>query len=103
MGIEVATDDTIWFAEQYANYIGHYFPVTQTFHLYALPTFSAPDPNDAGKTLALPSAPNDLVLDHRGNVWFTEFNTGLIGRLDPQTGHIQHYPLTATGNARTLV
>jgi len=79
------------------------FPVTQTFHTYVLPTFSVPDPNDAGKTLALPSAPNDLVLDPQGNVWFTEFNTGLIGRLDPQTGHIQHYPLTTTGNVRTLV
>ena len=29
MGIEVGTDDSIWYAEQYANYIGRYFPATR--------------------------------------------------------------------------
>ena len=28
MGIVAAPDNTIWFAEQYADYIGHYFPST---------------------------------------------------------------------------
>src|SRR5215469_8369576 len=74
MGVEVAPDDTIWFAEQYANYIGHYFPTTGQYRVYSLPTLAIPDPNNAGKTLSLPSAPNDLALDSQGNVWFTELN-----------------------------
>src|SRR6266581_3122355 len=89
MGIQVASDDTIWFAEQYANYIGHYFPTTGHFQLYPLPVYTVPDPSNAGKTLTLPSAPNDLVLDAHGDVWFTEFSNDHIGRLDPSTGHIR--------------
>src|SRR5437868_10819246 len=83
MGIQVAADDTIWFAEQYANYIGHYFPTTGTFHLYPLSSVTTPDPGNAGKTLTLPSAPNDLALDTHGDVWFAEFNADRLGRLDP--------------------
>jgi len=95
MGIQVASDDTIWFAEQYANYIGHYFPTTGHFQLYPLPVYTVPDPSNAGKTLTLPSAPNDLALDAHDDVWFTEFNADRLGRLDPRTGHMQQYPLTA--------
>jgi virginiamycin B lyase len=61
MATQVAPDDTIWFVEQYANYIGHYFPTTGHFHIYPLPTLTIPDPNNAGKTLSLPSAPNELA------------------------------------------
>src|SRR5260370_20524797 len=74
MGIAVASDDTIWFAEQSANYIGHYSPANRQFQTYPLPTLTVPDPGHPGKTLSLPSAPNDLVLDTYGNVWFTELN-----------------------------
>jgi streptogramin lyase len=103
MGIQVAADDTIWFAEQFANYIGHYFPATHTFHQYPLPILSVPDPSAPGKTLSEPSGPNDLVLDAQGNVWFTEFNAGLVGRFDPQTGRFRHYtPTSSPGNAQEL-
>src|SRR6266849_811344 len=61
MGVEVAPDDTIWFAEQYANYIGHYLPTTGQYQVYSLPTLTIPDPSNSGKTLLLPSAPNDLA------------------------------------------
>src|SRR6266446_5490556 len=102
MGIQVAPDDTIWFAEQYANYIGHYFPATGRYQLYPLPTITVPDPSNPGKTLSLPSAPNDLALDAQGNVWFAEFNGDSLGRLDPHTGLMQHYPLSATRSVQTL-
>jgi len=103
MGIQVAADGSIWFAEQFANYIGHYFPATRTFHLYPLPTLSIPDPNAPGKTLNEPSGPNDLVLDAQGNVWFTEFQAGLVGQLNPRTGRFRHYALTRSpGNALAL-
>ena len=102
MGIQVAADDTIWFAEQYANYIGHYLLATGRYQLYHLPWFTVPDPGTPGKTLLLPVAPNDLALDARGNVWFTELNAGVLGRLDTHSGFIQSYPLANKKDAQAL-
>src|SRR5712691_1772647 len=102
MSVQVASDDTIWFVEQYANYIGHYFPTTGHYQVYPLPTLSVPDPSHAGKTLSLPSAPNEVALDAHGTVWFTEFNADALGRLDPHTGLVQHYPLSATRSVQKL-
>jgi len=103
MGVQVAPDDTIWFVEQYANYIGHYFPTTGRYQLYPLPWLTIPDPSHAGKTLSLPSAPNELVLDSHGTVWFSEFNADSLGRLDPHTGLIQQYSLAAKKSVQTLL
>ncbi|SRR5579885_3193909 len=103
MGIQVAAGETIWFVEQFANYLGHYLPATRTFRLYPLPFLAVPDPNAPGKTLREPSAPNDLMLDAQGNLWFTEFQAGMIGRLDPSTGQFRHYALSGSpGKAQNL-
>jgi virginiamycin B lyase len=102
MGVTVAPDNTIWFAEQYANYLGHYLPSTNRFQTYPLPTLTIPDPSNAGKMLSLPSAPNDVVLDAKGDVWFTELNADSIGRLDPHTGRIRQYPLSTKRSVQTL-
>jgi len=102
MGVAVATDDTIWFAEQYANYLGHYFPSTNRFQTYPLPTLTIPDPNNAGNMLSLPSAPNDVALDAKGNIWFTELNADSIGRLDPHNGNIRQYPLSQKRSVQAL-
>jgi len=102
MEVAVASDDTIWFAEQYANYIGHYFPDTKQFQTYPLPILTKPDPGNPGKTLSLPSAPNDLVFDTHGNLWFTELNADSIGRLDTRTGLIQHYPVSPKKTVQEL-
>ena len=102
MGVVVASDDTIWFAEQYANYIGHYFPTTGQFQTYPLPILTVPDPGSPGKTLTLPSAPNDLVLDKQGNIWFTELNANALGRLNIQSGQTQQYSLTTTKTTQSL-
>ena len=102
MGVVVASDDTIWFAEQYANYIGHYFPASGQFQTYPLPTLIVPDPGLPGKTLTLPSAPNDLVLDNQGNAWFTELNANALGRLHIQSGQTQQYPLATTKTTQAL-
>jgi streptogramin lyase len=103
MSVQVASDDTIWFVEQYANYIGHYFPRTGHYQVYPLPTLTVPDPSHTGKTLTLPSAPNELALDAHGTVWFTEFNADALGSLDPRTGRMQHYPLSAKRSVQTLI
>jgi virginiamycin B lyase len=103
MGIEVSNDDTIWFAEQDANYIGHYFPATSQFKTYTLPWLKEPDPANAGKTLTLPSAPNDLAIDAHGNIWFTEQNADAIGEIIPGTNTIRQYPLSANHSVEQLV
>lgn len=103
MGVAVAGDDTIWFAEQYANYIGHFFPSSGQFAIYTLPEFTVPDPGDPQKTLSLPSAPNDIVIDARGAVWFTELNAGTIGKLDPRNGHLTQYLLAANKAQAQLI
>lgn len=102
MGIEVASDDTIWFAEQYANYIGHYIPTTGQFFLYSLPQVTVPDASNPGKSMTLPAAPNDLVIDAQGNIWFTELNANAIGRLDPHSGTIRQFAITSTKQAAPL-
>lgn len=102
MGIVVAPDDTIWFAEQYADYIGHFTPQSGQFHVYPLPTVTVPDPSHPGQTLSLPSAPNDIALDQRGTLWFTELNANAIGSLNTTTGAMRQYPLTSQKNAKTL-
>jgi len=103
MGIQVASDDTIWFAEQYANYIGRYFPTTGRFRTYPLPWLTVPDSSNPGHTISLPSGPNDLAFDAHGNLWFTEFNADMLGRLDTHTGLIQLYPLSATKSVEKLL
>lgn len=102
MGVVVASDDTIWFAEQYANYIGHYFPATGQFQTFPLPILTVPDSGVPGKTLTLPSAPNDLALDQQGNVWFTELNANALGRLNIQSGQTQQYALAKTKITQAL-
>ena len=102
MGVTVAPDDTIWFAEQYANYIGHYFPATGQYRTYPLPTLTIPDPANAGKTITLPYAPNDLAIDAHGNIWFTELNADMVGELHPATGTMHHYALASKKTVQTL-
>ena len=96
MGVVVDAEDTIWFAEQYANYIGRFYPTTDHFQIYPLPMLTISDPGMPGKSLTLPSAPNDLALDQQGNVWFTELNANALGHLNVQSGKIQQYPVSIT-------
>src|SRR6266699_4252639 len=102
MGVQVAPDDTIWVAEQFANYIGHYFPATGRYQIYPLPWLTMPDPSHASQTIELPSAPNELALDAHSNVWFTEFGADRLGKLDPHSGHMWHYPLSSKTSVQTL-
>jgi virginiamycin B lyase len=102
MGIAIANDDTIWFAEQYANYIGHYFPTTHRYQVYDLPVLHKTDPSNNKQQISLPSAPNDLVLDKQGNVWFTEMNADAIGMLNVKTGKFTHYPISSPATIQVL-
>ncbi len=37
--------------------------------------------------------PHDVVLDHEGNIWFSDFGQMFLGKLDPATGKVWRYPV----------
>jgi streptogramin lyase len=37
--------------------------------------------------------PHDVVLDHEGNVWYSDFGEMDIGEMDPNTGKVTQYPI----------
>src|ERR1700691_2152496 len=40
--------------------------------------------------------PQDVVLDHEGNVWYSDFGQMFIGEMDPKTGAVTQYPIPVT-------
>ena len=40
--------------------------------------------------------PHDVVLDHEGNVWYSDFGQMFLGELDPKTGAVTQYPIPQT-------
>ena len=39
------------------------------------------------------AAPHDAALDAQGNVWYSDFTSQFIGKLDPKTGKVVEYPV----------
>jgi streptogramin lyase len=39
------------------------------------------------------AAPHDAALDSQGNVWYSDFNSQFMGKLDPKTGKVVEYPV----------
>jgi virginiamycin B lyase len=37
--------------------------------------------------------PHDVVLDHEGNVWYSDFGQMFLGKMDPKTGKVTQYPI----------
>lgn len=37
--------------------------------------------------------PHDVVLDHAGDVWYSDFGQMFIGKMDPKTGKVTQYPI----------
>ena len=77
-----------------------------TLNLSALDTFDFPLkmlPRPKGKatqviytTYDLPrpdAAPHDAAVDAQGNVWYSDFNSQFVGKLDPRTGKVVEYPV----------
>lgn len=102
MGVLIAPDNTLWFAEQEANYLGHYLPAEHIYRTYPLPRVSAPVSGKTNQTMQLPAAPNDLALDQHGMLWFTVLNTNAIGRLNPANGSLSFYPLPGARPGQAL-
>ena len=39
------------------------------------------------------ASPHDEVFDAEGNIWYSDFNSQFIGKLDPKTGKVVEYPI----------
>jgi virginiamycin B lyase len=40
--------------------------------------------------------PHDVVLDSKGNVWYSDFGQMFLGKMDPKTGKVTQYPIPIT-------
>ena len=40
--------------------------------------------------------PHDVMLDHEGNVWYTDFGQLFLGKMDPKSGKVTQYPVPET-------
>jgi streptogramin lyase len=39
------------------------------------------------------AAPHDVMMDKQGNVWYSDFQSPFLGKLDPKTGKVIDYPI----------
>jgi virginiamycin B lyase len=39
------------------------------------------------------AAPHDTTIDAQGNIWYSDFDSQFIGKLDPKTGKVVEYPV----------
>jgi streptogramin lyase len=46
--------------------------------------------------------PHDVVLDHEGNVWYSDFGQMFIGEMDPKTGKVTQYPIPVVKSGYSL-
>lgn len=70
VGVAVAADGTVWFAEQNGHQIGHLDPKSGEIVEYKTPTAN--------------SGPVGITVGPDGAIWFTEAFANKIGRLDPE-------------------
>jgi streptogramin lyase len=70
-------NDEVWFAELFGCKVGRFNTRTERFTEYP--------------SLATPCALNRLTADSKGIIWYSVFNKGILGRLDPKTGEQVEY------------
>jgi streptogramin lyase len=39
------------------------------------------------------ASPHDTAIDAEGNIWYSDFNSQFLGKLDPRTGNVVEYPV----------
>jgi virginiamycin B lyase len=76
-GLIVTPEDKLWFVELMACNVTFFDPVTEKFTEHKSPS--------------APCAINRLAADSKGIVWYSVFNGGKLGRLDPGTGEMKEY------------
>jgi len=40
--------------------------------------------------------PHDVIMDSKGNVWYSDFGQMFLGKMDPKTGKVTQYPIPVT-------
>jgi streptogramin lyase len=40
--------------------------------------------------------PHDVVMDSKGNLWYSDFGQMFVGKMDPRTGKVTQYPIPIT-------
>jgi virginiamycin B lyase len=81
-------DGNIYIAVMHGNKIARFDTRAKTFKEWDLP---------AG------ARPHGLLVDARGQVWYTGNGNGTIGRLDPATGQVTEHKAPSGGDPHTLV
>jgi streptogramin lyase len=69
----------VWFVEQGSNQIGSFNPATGNFSEYNIPTTN--------------SLPQEIAIDAKGNVWFTELYTSALGELPVGDNSLRQFHL----------
>lgn len=75
---------TVWLSSVFSNGMIGLDPKTGKWVLYESP---------AGKKSGKSVGPYGFSIDHKGDIWFGEYANNAIGRLDPQTGEIDDFPV----------
>ncbi|MEA2256909.1 MAG: virginiamycin lyase [Solirubrobacteraceae bacterium] len=104
-GVSLDRAGNVWFTEAANNRIGKLTPgisrpfavSTMSLSHYNIPSFAIVDAPDLGLIAAATSNPHSVAVDRQGMVWFSETETGKIGRLDPS----QAKPNTKLGFCET--
>ncbi len=69
---------TLWFTEIVASRIGRLDPASGATQTWSVP------PSSPGT----PSYPFGLAVTHDGQIWFGTYSGGVVGHLNPTTGHV---------------
>jgi streptogramin lyase len=89
-GIAAGHDGNLWFTEQGGNKIGR---ITPSGTISEFPTPRAPQPGVPGLTYG--GFPQGIAAGSDGNLWFTEYVFGTIGRITP-SGTISEFTIPST-------
>lgn len=84
-------DDSLWLSGVFNGFVGHLDPQTeqwQVWHLQAQPTVSAHDLTYDYR--------NDLAVDTRGRIWYSDIGNNALGSFDPATGTESSVPAAVT-------
>jgi streptogramin lyase len=106
-GVSLDRAGNVWFTEAANNRLGKLTPgISRPFAVstvslshYNIPSFAIVDAPDLGLIAAETSNPHSVAVDRQGMVWFSETETGKIGRLDPS----QAKPNTKLGFCETAL
>ena len=69
---------------------------TWNFPLKTLPRLTGRSTHVIITEYDLPSQmiqPHDVMLDHAGNVWYSDFGQMFLGKMDPKSGKVTQYPI----------